>query len=160
MAFAAAAGLAGMVMVSAIVVFAAVNQAWTLFAKRPPVPLSLPAGMSNVVEQLAQHVRGFIGVVLGSDGRSGHALVSMVYPNSPGQKAGLRTGDVIVRVDGKETRGMSLLEVSRMIRGQPNSEVVLSIERPGRRVSLEVKICRVSQKQLFENLNAPRKVGK
>ena len=154
-----AGGLAAAVVVAMLAVLGAVNHAWAMYAKRPPVPLALPAGMSNVVERMAQHVRGFIGVVLGTDVRTGMPLVSMVYPNSPSQLAGLQPGDVIVRVDGRETRGLPLLEVSRMIRGQPNSEVILSIERPSKRVSLEVKVARVSQKRLFENLSRPRKVG-
>lgn len=51
---------------------------------------------------------------------------------SPGARAGLRPGDVITHVDGREVKGMSLPEAIRLIRGPRGSTVALTIRREGR----------------------------
>jgi len=51
---------------------------------------------------------------------------------SPGQKAGILTGDVISRVDGHDLKGVSLADSIRLIRGPRGSTVTVTIEREGR----------------------------
>ena len=59
-------------------------------------------------------------------------------------KAGLKPGDAIVKVDGKETTPLPLDEIAAMIRGPEGSQVKLTVERAdGRRVQ-EVSLKRVS----------------
>ena len=59
-------------------------------------------------------------------------------------KAGLKPGDAIVKVDGKETAPLPLDEIAAMIRGPEGSQVKLTVERAdGRRVQ-EVSLKRVS----------------
>jgi len=48
---------------------------------------------------------------------------------SPGQRAGLRPGDIITRVDGNDVHGMSLLDAIQMIRGPRGSSVHLTVAR-------------------------------
>jgi carboxyl-terminal processing protease len=48
---------------------------------------------------------------------------------SPGERAGIKTGDVISHVDGREIRGMDLAEAIRLIRGPRGSEVLLTVLR-------------------------------
>lgn len=50
---------------------------------------------------------------------------------TPADKAGLKTKDHIVKVDGKLTKDMTLMEAVRHIRGPKGSKVVLSIMRAG-----------------------------
>lgn len=49
--------------------------------------------------------------------------------DSPAQKAGLRAGDIIAKVDGKETDKMSLNEAVSKIRGRKDTQVILTILR-------------------------------
>ncbi len=70
-----------------------------------------------------------IGVVL--DQRSRAPLVISVVDGSPASRAGLRTGDVIVSVDGVEAARLPLGELADMVRGEPGTTVTLGIERAG-----------------------------
>ncbi len=70
-----------------------------------------------------------IGVVL--DQRSRAPLVISVVDGSPASRAGLRSGDVIVSVDGVETARLPLGELADMVRGEPGTTVTLGIERAG-----------------------------
>jgi carboxyl-terminal processing protease len=50
---------------------------------------------------------------------------------SPSDKAGLRTGDLILKADGKDLSGLSLLQAVNLIRGPRGSVVKLLVERAG-----------------------------
>lgn len=57
--------------------------------------------------------------------RYGYAYVVAVAPGSPGEKGGLRTGDLIESIEGKVTTNMSLWEAERLLRGAPGTKVTL-----------------------------------
>ena len=71
------------------------------------------------------------GLGLEFDVRDGWMTVVASMPNSPAETIGLRPGDRIVEVDGRETRGWTMDEARRSLRGEPGSDVKLVIERPG-----------------------------
>jgi carboxyl-terminal processing protease len=52
-------------------------------------------------------------------------------PGSPAEKAGIRTGDVVLEIDGKSTKGMSLIEAVLNIQGTKGTPVTLSILHEG-----------------------------
>jgi carboxyl-terminal processing protease len=60
-------------------------------------------------------------------------LVTVVSPikGSPGDQAGIKTGDGIVQVDDKDVRGMKLDEAVQLIRGPKGSKVKLKVQREG-----------------------------
>ncbi len=49
--------------------------------------------------------------------------------DTPGFKAGLKAGDVILRVDDKSTKDMSLMDAVKLMRGEPGTKVILTIMR-------------------------------
>ncbi len=57
--------------------------------------------------------------------------VTVITPieGAPADKAGLKAGDVIIKVDGKSTEGMSLEEAVSLIKGEKGTKVVLTIVR-------------------------------
>lgn len=61
----------------------------------------------------------------------GNVHIYEPYENYPAHKAGLLPGDAIVEVNGVDTRGKSVSEVSELLKGQPSSEVTLKISREG-----------------------------
>lgn len=64
------------------------------------------------------------------------------FDGSPAQQAGLRAGDLIIEVDGKDVTGLSLNETVDRIRGEKGTTVVLTIFRPESSESLEFEIVR------------------
>ncbi len=58
-------------------------------------------------------------------------VISEPYINFPAYKAGLLAGDVVIEIDGKTTKGKTTSDISKALKGQPNTEVTLLIERPG-----------------------------
>ena len=53
------------------------------------------------------------------------------YEGKPAQRAGVLAGDRILSVDGKSTKGLTVSEVSNILRGDPGTTVVLELEREG-----------------------------
>jgi carboxyl-terminal processing protease len=68
--------------------------------------------------------------------------VQSVVQGTPASRAGLRYGDRIVEVDGKDARDWSSDEVSRNVRGERGKEVLLKVERAGQEAALNFKIVR------------------
>ena len=59
-------------------------------------------------------------------------FVTVVSPmeDSPGFKAGILSGDRIMKISGKSTENMSLTDAVKILRGDPNTDVSLSLLRP------------------------------
>ena len=79
-----------------------------------------------------EHIRGsFEGIGVRVEMRNGHLTVVAPLEDSPGEKAGLRGGDIISKVDGTDIGSLSLGESVRLIRGPRGTKVVLTIVRAG-----------------------------
>lgn len=63
--------------------------------------------------------------------KDGFPTVITPIEDTPAYKAGLKTGDNIIKIDGKITKNMSLMDVVKMIRGQKGKPVTLTIMREG-----------------------------
>src|SRR5437588_9154852 len=70
--------------------------------------------------------------------------VQSVVEGTPASRAGLRYGDRIVEVDGKDARDWSSDEVSKNVRGVRGEAVKLKVERAGEEAAVNVKIVRDS----------------
>jgi carboxyl-terminal processing protease len=70
---------------------------------------------------------------------NGYPVVSGLLPGSPAAKAGLATGDVIVSVDGKDTKGISDQAASDLIRGPVGTSVQLGVLRGGEQLSFIIQ---------------------
>ncbi len=69
-------------------------------------------------------------------------FVKVVAPidDTPAKRAGVQAGDLIVRLDDKPVKGMSLNEAVQMMRGEPGTSIDLTIVREGRDEPLQVAI--------------------
>jgi carboxyl-terminal processing protease len=74
-----------------------------------------------------------IGVKLGMDKKTKALTVIEPVENSPAFKAGLRTGDRILGIDGKLTQGMDAEKATSLIRGTAGTTVKLKIARQGQK---------------------------
>jgi carboxyl-terminal processing protease len=68
--------------------------------------------------------------------------VQSVVENTPASRAGLRYGDRIVEVDGKDARDWSSDQVSKNVRGDRGHEVQIKVERAGEQVAQTFRIIR------------------
>lgn len=92
-------------------------------------------------EDLSGEFEG-IGAVLSQ--KEERVEVVELIGGSPAEKAGLKSGDIVLAVDGESTEGLILEEVVGKIRGPKDTEVTLTIERPGQDDPIEVKITRAN----------------
>lgn len=82
-----------------------------------------------------------IGAELGMSEENKIIVISPL-DNSPAQKAGVRSGDTIMKVDGKDTSGWTLSMAVEKIRGQKGTTVVLTLLRSGEKAPFELEIVR------------------
>jgi carboxyl-terminal processing protease len=71
----------------------------------------------------------YAGIGLQVDMRDGAVIVVNPLPGSPGEQAGLLTGDRIAEIDGKSVDGWTSDEVQQAMRGTPGSTLKLTVER-------------------------------
>jgi carboxyl-terminal processing protease len=72
---------------------------------------------------------GGIGVRLARSDQGQMPLVGEVFPNSPAEAAGMKSGDRIVEVEGQDLTGKALPDVVQLIRGPSDTEVSLRVRR-------------------------------
>lgn len=71
-----------------------------------------------------------------------YIIISEPYQNSPAQKAGLKAGDKILKINDKNAAGKSVEDVSSILKGQPGTSFKLVIERAGEPKPLTFDIIR------------------
>jgi C-terminal peptidase prc len=85
-----------------------------------------------------------IGAILTRRPDSDYTIVESPIEGQPAVKAGIRAGDVIIKVDGKDIKGELLSKVVKRIRGRKGTTVVLTVEREGLADLTDIPIVRAS----------------
>jgi len=94
-------------------------------------------------KRFIEDVKGtFEGVGMEIDIRKGQLQVISPLEGTPAQRAGLRAGDKIIKIDDKPTTDMTIEEAVNLIRGPKGSEVTLTIFREEWEKTKEIKIVR------------------
>ncbi len=107
------------------------NDPYTIFLK--------PEDTKRFIED----VKGsFEGVGMEVDVRNGQLQVVAPLEGTPAQKAGIKPGDIIMKVDGTTTAEMSVDEAVNLIRGPKGTEVTLTIYREEWGEARDIKIVR------------------
>ncbi|OGK38023.1 hypothetical protein A3F03_00230 [Candidatus Roizmanbacteria bacterium RIFCSPHIGHO2_12_FULL_41_11] len=81
-----------------------------------------------------------IGAQLGL--KENRIVIIAPLKNSPAEKAGLKSGDIVAKVDGKSTKGWNLYDAVSRIRGTKGTKVILTVERVNEDKPLDVPITR------------------
>ena len=71
----------------------------------------------------------FGGLGIEIDMEDGFIKVIAPIADTPAQRAGVEAGDVIVRLDGRSIKGITLNEAVKRMRGEPGTEITLTILR-------------------------------
>jgi carboxyl-terminal processing protease len=71
-------------------------------------------------------------------------FVRVVTPldDTPAKAAGMEAGDIIIRLDDKPVKGLTLREAVNIMRGEPGEEIVLTVVREGEAAPFDVEIVR------------------
>ncbi|MGA7802441.1 MAG: S41 family peptidase [Gammaproteobacteria bacterium] len=97
----------------------------------------------QMVHEAHQAMQGhFAGIGAEVQMRGKQVVVVAPLDGTPAQKAGLRPGDIIFKVDDKDVAGETLDQVVRRIRGPVGTKVVLSIRQPHTDHTVAVPIVR------------------
>lgn len=91
---------------------------------------------------------GGIGAVIGK--RNERSIILMPYEGFPAHKAGLVIGDEILSVGGIDVTKKNTSEISKMLKGQSNTQVKLMVKRHGVQTPFEVVLTR--EKIKIENV--------
>ncbi len=127
------------------------------------IPINMALSIMEQLLETGEVQRGFLGVyaqdlspdlaeAFGLPKQTG-AVINRVLENSPGEKAGLKTGDIVIRIDGKPVRNSSDVRNQIGLR-RIGEKIVFDILRDGKTINIEVEI--VAGK---EDLGAPSAVN-
>ncbi len=84
----------------------------------------------------------FVGLGVEVDMEDGYLKVVAPIEDSPADKAGIKAGDLITRIDGMPIKGLSLEESIKKMRGEPYTKITLTIARKDEDKPLIVPIVR------------------
>ena len=79
-----------------------------------------------------------VGIYMVADEEADRVLVYYPIPDSPAEKAGIKSGDLIISVDGTEYTAKDFDKISSFIKGEAGTKVNLVIERDGEKMSFDL----------------------
>jgi carboxyl-terminal processing protease len=112
-----------------------------MLATLDPYTVFMDEEQSEDVEQLTTGKYAGIGVTIGTD-RDGNVVIYSITDGYSAQKAGMRIGDKIVKINGIDVRRKEVSDVRALIKGEPNTEVRITVEREGERQPIEFTLIR------------------
>ena len=83
---------------------------------------------------------GGLGIEVSQE--DGFLKVIAPIDDTPAQRAGIRAGDLIIRLDDVSVKGMPLADAIQRMRGKPNTAITLTLVREGARKPLKIKLIR------------------
>ena len=94
-------------------------------------------------QQLQNDTEGqFGGLGLVVSMRDGFVTVIAPMEDTPGFRAGILSGDRIIKIDGRNADKLSLPDVVKQLRGEPGTQVKVTVQRPSSGVEKEYKLTR------------------
>jgi len=98
---------------------------------------------------------GGLGIVIGI--RDNFVTVITPMEGTPGFRAGIMSGDRIVKIDGRSAERMSLQEAVKNLRGEPGTDVTITIQRPSTDTIKDLKLTRaVINVDMIKDINGKK----
>lgn len=105
-----------------------------------PYTIFLPPVEAQQFNEVIAGAFGGVGMEMGD--KEGKITVIAPLKNSPAERAGIRSGDVVVMVDATSTQGLSVDDAVKIIRGPKGTSVKLTLVREGVKDPIVVTIVR------------------
>ncbi len=83
---------------------------------------------------------GGLGIEVGME--NGFVKVIAPIDDTPAQRAGIKSGDLIIRLNDQSVKGMTLADAVKIMRGKTGSPIILTIVREGETKPLKIKVIR------------------
>ena len=71
-----------------------------------------------------------------------YVVITELYQDQPGDKAGLKVGDKIIAISGMDAKGRNVEEVNNMLAGVAGTDVDITVERPGSEEPVLIRLTR------------------
>ncbi len=107
-----------------------------------PYTVYYPESESDDFTFLTTGKYGGIGSLVRSNGD--FTIISEVYKDFPADKAGIKAGDLLKKVDGVSLKGLSTDKVSDRLKGKPGTDIIITIERNGTDIDYQLKREKIS----------------
>lgn len=69
-------------------------------------------------------------------------VINEPYEGLPADKSGLKAGDVILAIDDIDVKNSTVQEVSNLLKGQPETTLIITVKRPGEDKNRKIKVVR------------------
>lgn len=103
-----------------------------------------PEDDQSELEQMLKNSYGGIGSIITWNAKLKRSMIAEPYEDMPAAVVGLKAGDILMEIDGKDLMGKNNQEISEMLRGQVGTSFKLKVQRPGTEKPLEFDIVRRS----------------
>lgn len=100
-----------------------------------------PEELKRFNQEVEQEFGG-IGIQVQMDPKTRRLMVMTPLPGTPAYKAGIKSGDLIMEVEGKSSEGISLEEAVKTLQGKPGTDVTIGVQHVGSDKTEQVKITR------------------
>ncbi|MBE9128851.1 MULTISPECIES: carboxyl-terminal processing protease CtpC [unclassified Coleofasciculus] len=84
-----------------------------------------------------------VGIQIAQDEETKKLMVIAPIEDTPAFNAGILAKDIILKIDGKSTEGMDVNDAVQLIRGQPGTSVILTIQRSEEEIDYEITRARI-----------------
>ena len=109
-----------------------------------PYTQYFPEDDQSELEQMLKNTYGGIGSIITWNTKLKRSMIAEPYEHMPAATVGLKAGDILMEIDGKDLAGKNNQEISEMLRGQVGTSFKLKVQRPGTEQPLEFDIVRRS----------------
>lgn len=107
-----------------------------------PYTVYYPENDQDELEMMVKGSYGGIGSLIRYNPKSKYTVIAEPYEGMPAAESGLKAGDLLLEIDGKDLKGNS--DVSTLLRGQVGTSFKLKVQRPGVKEPIEFNIVRRS----------------
>lgn len=101
-----------------------------------PYTIYYPESESDDFAFITTGKYGGIGSLIRKNGD--YTVLTQIYKGFPADKSGLKAGDILKQINGESLKGLTAEEVSEKLKGEPNTEMTLLMERQGEEIEKKV----------------------